>query len=129
MSFLHGNPILSTQVYIMISCFESYLRTTDPTVDYSTLVDIHVGFSIVFHTLVYFLLFTITTRFFFGRTKSLSYLPVVLIVVMVLGYIGRLYRSKTIYQGFLDRNYNESEALKETRDYMKTAYFTFYFMG
>jgi len=115
----------------MISCFESYLRTTDPKAKYSSLIDFHVLFSIVFHTFIYVLVIKGIMHLFSVKHKniSISYLVVVLVLLMVFGYAGRLYRAKTIYQGFLDRGYSDKDALIETRDYMRTGYFTYYFMG
>lgn len=48
---------------------------------------------------------------------------------MIVGYIARLYRSKTIYRAFLEKQYSNEDALEETRRYMKTGYFTFYFLS
>jgi hypothetical protein len=113
----------------MISCFESYLRTTDPKAKYVSLIDFHVVFSIVFHTFIYVLVIKGLMHLFSVKHKNISYLVVVLVLLMVFGYAGRLYRAKTIYQGFLDRGYSDKDALIETRDYMRTGYFTYYFMG
>lgn len=92
-------------------------------------IDFHVLFSIVFHTFIYVLVIKGIMYLFSVKYKNISHLVVVLVLLMVFGYAGRLYRAKTIYQGFLDRGYSDKDALIETRDYMRTGYFTYYFMG
>ena len=48
---------------------------------------------------------------------------------MVLGYFGRLARSKSIYNAHIARDFSEEDARKNTINLMNHGYFKFYFLG
>lgn len=113
----------------MKNCFELYYTATDPNMKYVDLVNWKVALSILFHTIAYVIIYMILCMFFLGKTLPLGNFPYYLALLMIAGYFGRLYRAKSIYDSFLKMGYMKYDALEKTRDYMRTAYFTFYFMG
>ena len=122
------NEIIFPWLYIM-TCFDSYLHTTDPHTSYSGLWTAHTFVNIVFHVVAYMLVYVVLCQLLGIKKQSLFVIASALLVIMIVGYLGRLYRSKEIYQTFLDKQYSESDALMETRNYMRTAYFSYYFLG
>ena len=114
----------------MKSCFETFLHTTDPRNGYLSLVDFDVFLSIIAHAIFYCILFVVLCRVVSIKSPyKCRNIFCILIGVMIVGYIARLYRSKTIYRVFLENQYSNEDALEETRRYMKTGYFTFYFLS
>ena len=81
------------------SCFETFLKTTDPYTPYSKVMTKEVMFSILFHLAAYFLAY-------FGLVKlfKLPYKPkamvIFLLVVMTLGFYGRLFRVKSMFETY-----------------------------
>tara|TARA_B100000123_G_C25729694_1_gene428617 strand:- start:481 stop:627 length:147 start_codon:yes stop_codon:yes gene_type:complete len=48
---------------------------------------------------------------------------------MILGYFGRLARSKSLYGAFINRGEQPDVARTKTLDLMYSGYFTHYFLG
>lgn len=108
-----------------------YLETINPTAKYSVLFSYEVLFSIIFHAVAYLLIIYILSYLFkFSITnKQFIKISIVLIIVMVLGYIGRLWRSKNLYKSLLKKNMNSQLAKQKTIDIIHHGYFKFYFLG
>ena len=108
-----------------------YLSTINPTANYDILFSKEVFISIIVHTVFYiFIIYGLTYIFKFKidncTWKKITYS---LIVIMILGYIGRLWRSKSIYNALLKQGVNQMTAIKKTMDIMHIGYFRFYFLG
>lgn len=110
------------------SCFSTFLKTTDPYTPYSAIASKEVVASIVFHTLVYFLAYCGLVRLF-----RLHYCPraviLFLVAVMTLGFYGRLYRVKSMFDTYLDRGLASKEAHAKATTMLRTGYFTWYFLS
>ena len=52
-----------------------------------------------------------------------------LVVVMSLGYVGRLARSKSIYQYYIARGFSREQSLQKAIELMHFGYYRFYFLG
>jgi hypothetical protein len=113
----------------MNSCFETYLQTTDPETPYSELVSFDVLGSILLHCVIYLGVYKTLTLLFGVTCLKLSTVAIWLCVIMTLGYFARLYRAKTIYRAFLEEGQSEKEALDNCESYMRSGYFTFYFLA
>tara|TARA_B100000282_G_scaffold296555_1_gene278892 strand:- start:2445 stop:2669 length:225 start_codon:yes stop_codon:yes gene_type:complete len=59
--------------------------------------------------------------------KHLFSLILVLFLIMIFGFLGRLMRSKSIYEKELEIHNDEEKALQETKRLMDTGYFTWFF--
>ena len=107
-----------------------YFKTTNPETQYKELLSRDVFVSIIFHTISYLILVKIFSFIFSIKISNNSYfkLFLFLIIIMSLGYIGRLYRSKNIYNYYLKYN-NKSNANLLTRQLINQDYFKFYFLG
>lgn len=114
----------------MESLFEVYLKTTNPATHYRDLLSTGVLVSLILHTILYCIIFYGLIAFFGAKMiKQYLYFPLLLVIVMILGYVGRLYRSKSIYKTLLHLGLNKQNAIKQCSKYMRTGYFTFYFLG
>lgn len=114
-----------------MNCFtDTYYKTTNPNTDYKELFSLNVGKSILFHTFVYIgflyiLQFISNIKIIEGR--HIFSLILVLILIMVFGFIGRLMRSKSIYSKEMELHNDEEKALLETKHLIDTGYFTWFF--
>ena len=108
-----------------------YLDTIDPLSPYSRLISPDVLFSVVIHACFYLVIIIFTSKLFnFTLTKKLYFhITLTLHVIMVLGYIGRLARSKSIYYNLRKRGESKKEAQNNTIKLMHHGYFTYYFLG
>lgn len=115
-----------------MNCFtETYYQTTNPKTDYKELISMNVGKSIFFHTVMYigFLyLLQFVSNLKIIESKHLFSLTLFLIMIMILGYLGRLMRAKAVYEKELTLS-NEEDALKNTKRIMDNAYFTWFFLS
>ena len=112
-------------------CFtDTYYKTTDPKTEYKELFSMDVGKSILFHTFVY-VAFLYMLQFISNmkiiESKHLFSLVLVLILIMVFGFIGRLMRSKSVYNKEMELHNDEEKALQETKHLIDTGYFTWFF--
>lgn len=112
----------------MSNMFETYLQTINPENDYSVLNSAEVMQSITIHLFAYVLCYYFIMKMFDLPDKTLM-ITITLGVVMLLGYYGRLARSKSIYNYFLNKGESKGKSKKLAIEYMNTAYFTWYFMG
>jgi len=108
-----------------------YLDTINPLTPYNRLCSLDVMCSIFLHTILYVLFIIVIANVFSLKISSKIYKNIVcfLIVVMVLGYIGRLTRSKSVYNALLNKMESQKQAERTTLDIMNNGYFTFYFLG
>ena len=108
--------------------FETFLKTTDPYTPYSKVMTKEVVFSILFHLTAYFMAY-------FGLVKlfKLPYKPkamiIFLLVVMTLGFYGRLFRVKSMFETYKKMGMEAKEAREKASDMLRTGYFTWYFLS
>lgn len=108
-----------------------YLDTIDPKTEYERLLSYDVVISVFLHTIIYLAIICIFTFLLDIKLTKNVYikLGLALIIIMTLGYPGRLARSKSIYNAHLVREFSEKEAREKTINLMNHGYFTFYFLG
>ncbi len=95
---------------------QTYLRTIDPRTSYQDLFQNDVMFSIMIHALLFGMATSIVME------AELLRCIFVMAVIMSMGYVARLARSKALFKA---TNGN----LKQTMDMMHKAYFQWYFLG
>tara|TARA_B100000902_G_scaffold398742_2_gene466662 strand:+ start:596 stop:943 length:348 start_codon:yes stop_codon:yes gene_type:complete len=108
-----------------------YLDTIDPLSPYSRLIATDVLFSIILHVCLYLVVIKLFSNIFNLKITKKIYINIIFVlhIVMILGYIGRLARSKSIYNNLLKRGENKEQAKDNTIKIMHNAYFTYYFLG
>lgn len=108
-----------------------FFDTTNPTTSYNRLFSIDILLSIVFHTLSYVLIFYIISNIFNIKNDTNLYnkLTIFLIIIMTLGYFGRLCRVKSIYNYLINNGYNEKDSITISMELLHKDYFKFYFLG
>ena len=107
-----------------------YLETTDPRTPYMRLIATDVVFSILLHTVAYVLIiFILKNTLNIFEKMNLFNLFFFLLIVMTLGFIARLCRSKCIMETIMKKNKNYALSLEKTKDLMNNAYFTWYFLS
>lgn len=113
-----------------------YMETTDPNSGYNRIIKYDVFVSIFLHIILYTLcLFTI--KMFMCKVLNIDILKKInynnfilgLFIIMFLGYFGRLYRTKSVYESVKEKTKNDSLALEKTRQLINNAYFQWYFLG
>ena len=107
-----------------------FFDTTDPLTPYQRLLNLDVLISIVFHTVSYLLVVSVFSLLFNLKVTYRTYvkLSIFLLVVMSLGYVGRLYRIKSNYK-YLKSTHGHEEALEITNMLTYNGYYTYYFLG
>ncbi len=107
-----------------------YLETTDPKSSYTRLMSSDVLFSVVIHSIGYVLIIYILQKSLniFEKMNLLN-LFLFLLVVMTLGFIARLCRSKCVFESFMSKTKNNEISLEKTKELMNNAYFTWYFLS
>lgn len=134
------NKVLTTNYFIFekinlvrfyMNCFtDTYYKTTNPKTEYKELFSISVGKSILFHTIIY-IGFLYMLRFISNikiiEEKHLFSLILVLFLIMIFGFLGRLMRAKSIYNKELEIHNDDEKALLETKKLIDTGYFTWFF--
>lgn len=107
-----------------------YFKTTNPETKFKELLSVDVLLSILFHTISYLILVKMFSFIFKLKISNNAYLrlSIFLILIMILGYIGRLYRSKKIYKYYLNY-YDKDNANLFTKQLINQGYFKFYFLG
>jgi hypothetical protein len=93
-----------------------FYETTDPKTPYNRLISKDVILSILLHTILY----TCIVSYIFKSSKPL-YIFIILFTLMYIGYFARLYRVKNL-SIFLKND-------KEAKERLRSAYFTWYFLG
>lgn len=108
-----------------------FFETTNPKTNYLRLFSLDVVLSIVLHITFYlaiicglFCLFNMKLNkgFYYKATFSLT-------IIMILGYLGRLSRVKSIYKYLVNNGYNEKESINKSMELLHKGYFTYYFLG
>ena len=108
-----------------------YLETIHPLTNYSRIISLDVGLSILIHTSVYIIIVYIVSCVFNIHLNNLVYVRLfaLLILVMFLGYLGRLCRSKSLYNYYKNSEKNNEICIDKTLNIMHNGYFNFYFLG
>jgi len=108
-----------------------YFETTNPQTSYNRIISIDVFSSIIFHLIFYILIMYTLSYLFNIKINKKTYVKVTifLFIIMTLGYFGRLSRSKSIYNYFINKGHSEKESVEMTMNKLHTGYFTFYFLG
>jgi uncharacterized protein YacL len=107
--------------------YKTFLHTTDPHTDYNELISFNVLFSIFVHVILYTVAYFLLTRLF-NLPKKFFLFITGLIVVMILGYFGRLARVKSIYNALLEET-DKANAREKSMNVLRNAYFTWYYLS
>lgn len=106
-----------------------YLETTNPKLKFQEMLKPSILFPMIFssilHTIMYCVFVNTINFIFTGKMISSlvnKRLFIALLIIMTLGFFGRLYRAKDIYKGY---HYD----LKKTRKHMDKAYITWCFIS
>lgn len=108
--------------------YETYLNSIDPTKNYYELFNKNIIAAISIHSLIYYSVYMLLVQLFNLEDKSDLFMKVIL-VVMILGYFGRLYRSKSIYNYYLKNGYDNDESKTVSINQINHAYFTWYYFA
>ena len=105
-----------------------YLDTTNPKLKLSQLFEKPIVYSmigsILFHTLIYTLFCNLASYIFLNKILSKQVntkLIVILILIMIFGFIARLYNVKDIYKQYRD--------VKKTREHLDKLYISWIFIS
>ena len=93
----------------MEKLYETYVTSIDPTNDYKALLCS---------------LYILPIKFYSDKLLLIS-----LSLIMTFGYIGRLSRSKAIYNYYLKNGYDKKQSRNLAMDQINKSYFTWYFLG
>jgi len=115
-------------IYYMNYFTDLYFKTIDPSFTYVELLNMAVFYSIILHTIIYSVI-VIVIKHVFKLKINTNLLVFYLFVIMSFGYVGRLMRSKSIYNNLIKKGYNDKDATHETVNIMHHGYFRFYFIG
>ena len=87
--------------------------------------------SIIGHTIFYLLIIYIICHIFNIKMKGGTYTNIIilLIVIMIMGYVGRLYRSKNIFHYKVQESNDSVQSIQDTLELMHKGYFKYYFLG
>jgi len=106
-----------------------FLETTNPKLTWKEVVKKNIIFSIflsiILNTTIYTIILNLTSYIFLGRilnNKINIRLIMVLIIIMIFGYIGRIMHSKEVYKAFHGDE-------KKTREFLNQHYNSWIFMG
>jgi len=105
-----------------------YLHTTDPRISLEQMVRENLGLlvlSIIFHTILYSSFLNLVSFIFFGKILSSIInirLIIALLLIMSLGYIGRFYHIKEIYNAY-------GKNLEKTRAHIDQFFISWVFIG
>ena len=107
---------------------ELYLRTTDPKVCIYKIIRENSGLlllSILFHTILYSSFLNLVSFIFFGKILSLIInirLIIILLIIMSIGYIGRMNHVKEIYKAY-------GENMEKSREHIDKFFISWVFIG
>ena len=116
----------------MLKTFSNiFFETIDPKTDYKRLFSTDIALSILFHSILYLIILFFVAKFANMKITNNGWkrITLILLVIMTLGYFGRLYRSKSIYKSLMLEGSSENEAREKTKELMNKAYFVFYFFA
>lgn len=108
-----------------------YLETIDPEASYYRLLQFDILFSIIFHVFLYIsVLYTLDLLFDLNLGQIMyKKIAMVLFVVMIIGYFGRLMRSKNLFNELSYMYPSNIDIRLKTIDIMNNSYFQWYFLG
>ena len=111
--------------------YKTFIDTINPENDYTILTKEGVIISIIIHIIAYFSVYKFILILFEIQDKSIdsSKLLFSLLTIMISGYIGRLSRSKSIYNYYLKKGFNKKNSKKIAMKQINNAYFTWYFLA
>ena len=105
-----------------------YLDTTNPKLKFSQLFKPPILYSMIgsicFHTLIYTLFCNLVSYIFFNKTLSNQIntkIVVSLVIIMIFGFMGRLYNVKDVYNQYHD--------VKKTREHLDKLYISWIFIS
>jgi hypothetical protein len=105
-----------------------YLDTTNPELSLYDIIyqnSYALIVSILFHTIVYVLFVNMCYYIFFGRLLSMKInnrLVIILLVLMTVGYIGRYYHVKDIYNAY-------NKDMNASRNHLDKLYISWIFIA
>ena len=111
-------------------CFEQlFIETTEPETPYIRLLSIDTLTSIIFHIFLYICFVYVFGYIFDMKFSSNVYmrLVIILFVIMVLGYVGRLSRAKYLCKVLTEKGIKEPR--EKSKQMIRTGYYTPYFLG
>lgn len=110
---------------------KTFFETIDPKSDYSRLLSLDVFMSIALHTFLYLTaLCAIICLLNLKIDKKIYYkVFIFLIIIMPIGYLWRLSRSKSIYNHLINTGKNQEKSREEAMRLMEIGYFRFYFLA
>lgn len=108
-----------------------FFETTNPKTSYYRLISLDVVLSIIIHIIAYIAIIYLLSFIFEFKINRNVYIKILsfLIIIMILGYFGRLTRVKSIYNYLIKKNVNEKESISISMDLLHKDYFKFYFLG
>jgi hypothetical protein len=100
-----------------------FIVTTDPATPYIRLLNFDVFLSVFIHAIVYTISYVLICKLFGITTwkKNLNIVFFGLIILMILGYFGRLYRTKSIAVVV--------KSDQVAKHQVRNGYFGWYFLG
>ena len=108
-----------------------FFETTYPKTSYYRLLSFDVILSIIIHILAYVIIIYFLSFIFEFKINRNTYFKITLflIIIMILGYFGRLARVKSIYNYLINKGNKEEESIAISMDLLHKDYFKFYFLG
>ena len=108
-----------------------FLDTTDPYTSYNRLIQVDILVSIIIHVMLYVGFIHLFCFVFKFQLSDDIYKRIIrtLCILMILGYYGRLTRSKMLFNAFIDQGYSKKESYLKSTQLIRNAYFTFYFLA
>jgi len=108
-----------------------FLDTTDPYTSYNRLIQFDIMVSIITHVMLYVGFIYLFCFIFEIQLSDEIYNKIIrtLGILMILGYYGRLTRSKMLFNAFIDQGYNKEESYLKSTQLIRNAYYTFYFLA
>jgi uncharacterized membrane protein YqjE len=110
---------------------KTFFETIDPKSHYSRLLSLDVFISLALHVFLYlFTLCSIICLLNLKVDKNIYYkIFMFLVIIMPLGYLWRLSRSKSIYNYLISTGKNQEKSREEAMRLMEIGYFRFYFLA
>ena len=111
--------------------YKTFIDTINPENDYTILTKEGVIISIIIHVVGYLTLYKYIVSLFNINDRLIDSfsLTISLFITMILGYIGRLYRSKSIYNYYIKKGFSKKISKKFAMKQINNAYFTWYFLA
>jgi hypothetical protein len=107
--------------------YNTFLETTDPYSPYSRIISLDVAVSIVINIILYYIAY-LGLIYFFHVPKNNTMFLVIILCIMILGYFGRLARTKGIYKSLVSKMDPELARYKASK-VIRESYFTWYFLS